>query len=72
MEGDDEGVAGGVGIVSLGRFEVDVVAVTEELREEGPGLSVVGDEELGFGVDEFPVGSMALPPTHCVYLKSPE
>lgn len=59
------GVAGGVGMVSLGlgRSEVGVALVAGELdeEEEGPALRVAGDNGLGFGVDELPVseGSMA-------------
>lgn len=65
VEGQDEeeGVAGAVGMVSLGlgRSEVGVVVVADELDEEGPALRVAGDNGLGFGVDELPVsdGSMA-------------
>lgn len=65
MEGEDEGVVGGVSMVSLGlgRSEVNVGSVADELREEGPGLRVVAEEGLSFRVDEFPVGegSMAFP-----------
>lgn len=63
VEGEDEGVVGGIGMVSLGlgRSEVGAVVVEDELEEEGPGLRVEGDEGLGFGVAGLPVsdGSMA-------------
>lgn len=63
MEGEDEGVAGGVGIVSFGfgQCEFVVVELTDELREEGPGLRVVGDEGSSLEADELAVseGSMA-------------
>lgn len=55
------GVVGGVGIVNfgLGRSEVGAVAA-EALREEGPGLRVVGDNGLSSGVDEFPAGECSM------------
>lgn len=63
VKGEGEGVAGGVGMVSLGfgRSEVDAVVVADGLGEERPALRVVGDEEMGFGADALPVsdGSMA-------------
>ncbi|KAG7230339.1 hypothetical protein INR49_024443 [Caranx melampygus] len=58
VEGQDEeeGVAGAVGMVSLGLglSEAGVVVVADELDEEGPALRVAGDNGLGFGVDELP------------------
>lgn len=50
-EAEDEGVVGGVGMVSLGlgRSEVGAAVVDDEVEEEGPGLRVEGDEGLGFG-----------------------
>lgn len=65
MEGEDEGVVGGVSMVSLGLglSEVDVVAVADEPREEGSGLRVVGEEGLSFRVDEFPVGEGSMAET---------
>lgn len=63
VEEEDEGVVGGVGMVSLGleRSEVGAVGVEDELEEERPGLRVAGGEGLGFGVAGLPVsdGSMA-------------
>lgn len=59
------GVVGGVGIESLGlgQFDCVVVEVTDELREGGPGLRVVGDEGSSLETDELAVreGSMASP-----------
>lgn len=56
-EAKDDGVVGGVGMVSLGlgRSEVGAVVVEDELVEERPGLRVEGDEGLSFGVAGFPV-----------------
>lgn len=63
VEGEDEGVVGRVGIVSLGLWwsEVGAVVVEDELEEEGPGRWVEGDKGLGFWVAGLPVsdGSMA-------------
>lgn len=71
VEGEDEGVVGGVGMVSLGlgRSEVGFVVVEDELEEDSPGLRVEGAEGLGFGVAELPVsdGSMALSRTPRVF-----
>lgn len=64
VEVDDEGVAGGVGIVSLGfwRSDVGVVVEGDELVEDRSALREEGDEEPGFGITEFPgfKGSMAV------------
>ncbi len=61
VDGEDEGVVGGVGMVSLGlvRSEVVVVVVEDELEEEGPGIRLEG---LGFGAGGVPVsdGSIAV------------
>lgn len=57
MEGEGEGDVGGVCMESLAC--VDMLLVDDELREEGPGRRVVGDDGLVFGRDEFPVGSIA-------------
>ena len=58
-----EGVAGGIGMVSLGvgRLEAGVAVAAEELDEERPALRVAGDEGMSFGDEELPVsdGSMA-------------
>lgn len=63
VEGEDEGVVGGVGMVSLGlgRSVVGAVVVEDKMEEERPGLRVEGGEGLGFGAAELPVidGSMA-------------
>lgn len=63
VEGEDEGVVGGVGMVGLGlgQSEVDVAVVEDKLEEEGSGLRVDGDEGLHFGVAGLPDsdGSMA-------------
>lgn len=40
-------MVGGVGSVTLCLFDS---GVTDELREEAPGLTGVGDEQLSFGV----------------------
>lgn len=55
VEGEDDGVVGGVGMESLGlgRSEDGVVVVADELVEERP---VLRDERLSFGVDEVLVG----------------
>lgn len=61
--GEGEGVVRGFGMVSLGlgRSEVGAAVVEDELEEERPGLRMVGDEGLGFGVAGLPFsdGSMA-------------
>lgn len=63
VEGEDEGVVGRVGIVSLGLgwSEVGAAVVEDELEEEEPSLWVEGDKGLGFGAAGLPVsgGSMA-------------
>lgn len=56
VEGDDEGVVGGVGIVSLGFFWSGIDRVADEPREEVPGLIVVGEDWWSFDVDKFLVG----------------
>lgn len=47
--------------LGFGQFEFVVVELTDELREEGPGLRVVGDEGSSLEADELAVseGSMA-------------
>lgn len=64
MDGEGEGVAGGVGMVNLGLgwSGVDVAVAADELDKDGPTLRTVGDEGPGSGVDELPVreDSMAL------------
>lgn len=59
-EEEDEGVVGGVGMVSLGLewSEVGAVVVEDEPVEERPGLRVAGEEGLGFG-EPVSDGSMA-------------
>lgn len=61
VEVEDEGVAGGVGIMSFGlrRSDVGGTVVGDEVE---PGLELDGDEEAGFGAAELPVceGSMAV------------
>lgn len=63
VEGEDEGVVGGVGMVSLGlgRSEVGVAVIDDEVEEEEPGLRVEGAEGLGFGGTGFPVGDGSIP-----------
>lgn len=60
MELEDVVEDAGIVILGLGWSEVGVVGVEDELDMERLALSVVGDERLGFGVDELPVsdGSM--------------
>lgn len=53
MEGEE---GAGMASLGLGRSEVDGVVEEDELREEGPGLKVAGEESLSSGADMFPVG----------------
>lgn len=75
MEGEDEGVVRGVGMVSLGlvRSEVGGVVVEDELEEKWPGLRVEGDAGMGFGAAGLRVsdGSMALLRAHQFILSPP-
>lgn len=69
VEGEDEGVVGGVGMVSLGlgQFEFGASGEEEEddeLDKEGPGLRVEGVEGLGFGVAELPVSDGSIAEKH--------
>lgn len=66
VEGEDEGVVGGVGMVSLGlgRSEVSVVVVVDELEVERLGLRVKGDEGFGFGAAALPLGDGSMAENH--------
>lgn len=69
VEGEDEGVVGGVGMVSLGlgQFEFGASGEEEEddeLDKEGSGLRVEGVEGLGFGVAELPVSDGSIAEKH--------
>lgn len=69
VEGEDEGVVGGVGMVSLGlgQFEFGASGEEEEddeLDKEGSGLRAEGVEGLGFGVAELPVSDGSIAEKH--------
>lgn len=70
VEGEDDRVVGGVGMVSLGLGQFEFCASGEEeeeddeLDKEGSGLRVEGDGGLGFGVAKLPVSDGSIAEKH--------
>lgn len=68
LKEEDEGVVGGVGMVSLGlgrsEFGASGKEEDDELDKEGSGVRVEEDEGLGFGVAGLPISDGSIAEKH--------